>query len=85
VKGKVNMSMSYGQPVVATPIAVEGMYAEAGRDVLVAADAATFADEIVRVYGDEALWTSLSDHGLENVRRHFSFDAARAAVRRLLE
>jgi GT2 family glycosyltransferase len=85
VKGKVNMSMSYGQPVVATPIAVEGMYAEAGRDVLVAADAAAFADEIVRVYGDEALWTSLSDHGLENVRRHFSFDAARAAVRRLLE
>jgi GT2 family glycosyltransferase/glycosyltransferase involved in cell wall biosynthesis len=83
VKGKVNMSMSYGQPVIATPIAVEGMYAEIGRDVLVAADAEGFAAAIVRAYGDEALWTSLSDHGLENVRRHFSFDAARAAVRRL--
>jgi GT2 family glycosyltransferase/glycosyltransferase involved in cell wall biosynthesis len=83
VKGKVNMSMSYGQPVIATPIAVEGMYAEIGRDVLVADDAAGFANAIVRAYGDEALWNSLSDHGLENVRRHFSFDAARAAVRRL--
>ena len=85
VKGKVNMSMSYGQPVVATPIAVEGMYAEAGRDVLVAEDAAGLAAEIVRAYNDEALWTSLSDHGLENVRRHFSFEAARTAVRRLFE
>jgi O-antigen biosynthesis protein len=83
VKGKVNMSMSYGQPVVATPIAVEGMYTVAGRDVLVAQDAQAFADEIVRAYEDEALWTSLSDHGLENVRQHFSFDAARAAVRRM--
>lgn len=85
VKGKVNMSMSYGQPVIATPIAVEGMHAEIGRDVLVAGDAQGFADAIVRAYEDEALWTSLSDHGLENVRRHFSFDAARAAVRRLFE
>jgi GT2 family glycosyltransferase/glycosyltransferase involved in cell wall biosynthesis len=85
VKGKVNMSMSYGQPVVATPIAVEGMHAEAGRDVLVAADAEGFAEAVVRAYRDEALWTSLSDHGLENVRRHFSFEAARAAVRRLFE
>jgi GT2 family glycosyltransferase/glycosyltransferase involved in cell wall biosynthesis len=85
VKGKVNMSMSYGQPVVATPIAVEGMHAEAGRDVLVAGDAESFAEAIVRAYRDEDLWTSLSDHGLENVRRHFSFEAARAAVRRLFD
>jgi GT2 family glycosyltransferase/glycosyltransferase involved in cell wall biosynthesis len=85
VKGKVNMSMSYGQPVVATPIAVEGMYAEPGRDVLVASDAAQIAAQIVRAYNDEVLWTSLSDNGLENVRRHFSFDAARSAVRRLFQ
>lgn len=85
VKGKVNMSMSYGQPVIATPIAVEGMYAEAGRDVLVADDPDAFADAIVRAYNDEALWTSLSDHGLDNVQRHFSFEAARDAARRLFD
>ena len=39
VKGKVNMAMSYGLPVVATPIAVEGMHVEAGEDVMVATDA----------------------------------------------
>ena len=85
VKGKVNMSMSYGQPVIATPIAIEGMHAEAGRDVLVAESPQAFADAIVQAYGDQALWTSLSDHGLANVERHFSFDAARAAVRKLFE
>lgn len=84
VKGKVNMSMSYGQPVVATPIAVEGMYAEPERDVLVADNAADFAAAVLRLYHDEALWQQLSDNGLRNVQTHFSFDAARAALRRVL-
>jgi GT2 family glycosyltransferase/glycosyltransferase involved in cell wall biosynthesis len=85
VKGKVNMAMSCGLPVVATPIAVEGMHVEAGREVLVAADAAGFAAEVVRLHGDEALWNSLSDHGLANVEQHFSFAAARRALAALLD
>jgi len=84
VKGKVNMAMSYGLPVVATAIAVEGMHVAAGEDVMVADDADGFADAVVRVYEDEALWNRLSARGLDNVRKHFSFDAARAAVRRIL-
>jgi GT2 family glycosyltransferase/glycosyltransferase involved in cell wall biosynthesis len=85
VKGKVNMAMSYGLPVVATPIAVEGMHVDAGRDVLVAADAAAFAAAVVRLYRDEALWNALSANGLANVERHFSFEAARTAVQGILE
>jgi glycosyltransferase involved in cell wall biosynthesis len=84
VKGKVNMAMSYGLPVVATLVAVEGMHVAAGADVLVAEDAEAFADEVIRLYGDEELWNRLSANGLANVARHFSFDAARAAVRGLL-
>ncbi|HRO86546.1 MAG: glycosyltransferase [Chiayiivirga sp.] len=84
VKGKVNMSMSYGQPVVATPVAVEGMYAEPGREVLVAETPEAFAAQVIRAYRDPALWTRLSDGGLANVARHFSFDSARDALRRLL-
>jgi glycosyltransferase involved in cell wall biosynthesis len=83
VKGKVNMAMSCGLPVVATPIAVEGMHVVVGDDVLVAEDAAAFADAIVRLYRDEALWGHLSMNGLANVERHFSF-AARA-VEKLFE
>jgi hypothetical protein len=38
---------------------------------------------VIRAYRDELLWTALSDHAIDNVRRHFSFDAARDAARRL--
>jgi glycosyltransferase involved in cell wall biosynthesis len=85
VKGKVNMAMSCGLPVVATPAAVEGMHVESGTDVLVAVDAAAFAAETVRLYRDEALWSRLSAHGLANVERHFSFAAARTALQRILD
>src|SRR3546814_139000 len=80
---KVNLSMAHGQPVVSTPCAVEGMHLRDGHDVLVADDAAAFADAVVRLHEDEALWTTLSRNGLDNVARHFSLDAARDTVRRV--
>jgi len=83
VKGKINMSMSYGQPVVATSIAAEGMYLEPERDVLTADDPEAYAAAVIRLYRDAALWRRLSANGLANVERHFSFDAARQAVRGL--
>lgn len=83
VKGKVNLSMAHGQPVVATTCAVEGMHLRHGEDVLVADDAVAFAAAVVRLYQDEALWTTLSTAGLRNVARHFSLDAARDSVQRV--
>ncbi len=83
VKGKVNLSMAHGQPVVATSCAVEGMHLTHGVDTLVADDPAAFADAVVTLYGDEALWNTLSAHGRENIRRHFSLDAARTVVERV--
>ena len=84
IKGKVNISMSRGQPVVATPMAVEGMFAEPGRDVLVAETAQDFAAQTVRLYRDEALWIRVSESGLENVRRYFSVETARLGLQELL-
>ncbi len=84
VKGKVNLSMAHGQPVVATPAAVEGMHLRDGVDVLVGADAQDFAAAVLRLYDDRALWERLARHGIENIEQHFSFDAARVALRRLL-
>jgi GT2 family glycosyltransferase/glycosyltransferase involved in cell wall biosynthesis len=84
VKGKINLSMANGQPVVATSCAVEGMHLEHGRDVLVADNAQAFAEAVLRLYGDEALWRTLAHNGLRNVERHFSLDAAREVVRRVL-
>jgi glycosyltransferase involved in cell wall biosynthesis len=84
VKGKVNQAMSHGLPVVATSCAAEGMYAEHGRDILVADDAASFAAEVCRLYGDRELWQRLAENGRRNVERHFSLDAARKALQALL-
>ncbi|WP_313139995.1 glycosyltransferase [Stenotrophomonas sp.] len=83
VKGKINLSMAHGQPVVGTTCAVEGMHLQAGRDVLVADTAEAFADAVARLYQDPQLWQQLSDAGLDNVARHFSLDAARATVQRV--
>ena len=84
VKGKVNLSMAHGQPVVATACAVEGMHLRDGEDVLVADDPDAFAGAVLRAYDDAALWQHLADNGLRNVQAHFSLDAARDVVRRQL-
>ena len=83
VKGKINLSMAHGQPVVATTCAVEGMHLLDGQDVLVADDAQAFADAIVRLYSNPTLWQQLSESGLCNISRHFSLEAAQAAVQRV--
>ena len=83
IKGKINEAMKFGIPVVATACAVEGMHLVPEADVLVSDDPQAFAHAIVRAYTDEALWAQLSQGGLQNVRRHFSIDAALPAVRRV--
>ena len=83
VKGKVNLSMAHGQPVVATRCAAEAMHLVDGRDVLLADSAEAFAAAILRLHDDASLWNALSANGLDNVARHFSLDAARGVVQRL--
>ncbi len=85
VKGKINMAMSYGVPVVATSVAVEGMQLSDGVDVLVADDAASFVAAVLRLHEDGALWQRLSVNGLDNVQQHFSAAAAAATLRRVLD
>lgn len=82
VKGKINLSMAHGQPVVATSCAVEGMHLQAGDDVLIAEDAAGLAAQVARLYQDEALWQRLSLCGRDNIRVYFSPDAARSTLLR---
>ena len=84
VKGKINLAMSYGLPVIATTPSIEGMHLCPGDDVLVADDPAAFAAEIVRVYNDEALWQKLAAGGRDNIRKHFSRDVARSTITRLI-
>ena len=84
VKGKINMAMSFGLPVIASDIAVEGMQLHHGTDVLVANEPADMVEAIRLLATDESLWIRLSDASLENVRQHFSPAAARDTLRKVL-
>ncbi|HZX77173.1 glycosyltransferase [Lysobacter sp.] len=83
VKGKVNLAMSYGLPVVLTPIAAEGMHLLDGRDALIAESPSDFAAAVLRAYSDPVLWRELSDAGLRNIQKYFSVDVARQQVNRI--
>ena len=43
-----------------------------------------FADAVIRLYTDEAMWTRLSRKELEFARKNFSFDRSRDLFHRLL-
>ncbi len=83
VKGKINTAMSYGVPVVTTPVGAEGMELCHERDVLIASDASAFADEVRRLWSDQELWHKLVEGGLRSIERTFSFGAAETAIRRI--
>lgn len=80
VKGKINQSLAYGLPVVATSQAVEGMFLEDGKSVLVADEPMAFATAVLRLYRDQELWERLSAGGLAVMEAHFGFAAARRAL-----
>ncbi|MGH3830992.1 MAG: glycosyltransferase, partial [Pseudonocardiaceae bacterium] len=85
VKGKVGESMVAGLPTVCTPVAAEGMGLVDGQHVLVAADAAGFADQVVRLLDDDALWCALSAAGASVIAQRFGSAVARAALRDVLD
>jgi glycosyltransferase involved in cell wall biosynthesis len=85
VKGKVNQSMAHGIPTVVTSIAAEGMYLVDEQNAMIADEPGRFADAVVRLWTDRALWDRLSAGGRENVREHFSVESATRRLDELLE
>jgi len=80
VKGKVNLGMSHGLPMVVTGCAAEGLHLVDGEHALIADTSQTFVSAIVTLCADDALWDRLSHAGQALTQRHFSADAAREAV-----
>src|SRR4029450_1843080 len=76
VKGKINQSMAFGVPVVATSLAVEGMELTDCEDILVADEPEDFARALIELYESEELWTRLSENGIRKTRTLYSTDAA---------
>ena len=68
VKGKINQSMAFGVPVVATSLAVEGMDLTDHEDILVADEPEDFARALIELYESEELWNRLSENGIKKTR-----------------
>jgi O-antigen biosynthesis protein len=77
VKGKINQSMAFGVPVVASSLAVEGMELANGEDILVADEPEDFARRLIELYESEELWKRLSENGIQKTRALYSPHAAR--------
>jgi GT2 family glycosyltransferase len=78
MKGKVVYALAHGIPVVATPIAAEGIFAP-GEWEAIANAPAELAALIARAHDDRALWESLALRGREIAQR-FSPEAVGTAL-----
>jgi hypothetical protein len=85
VKGKIALSLGWGLPAVATPVAAEGMNLLDGTHILIASDAAAFARQTARLYTDEGLWNRLSAAGRRLIETQYSYETVRAMVGAALE
>jgi glycosyltransferase involved in cell wall biosynthesis len=83
IKNKLLEAMACGIPCVATPLAVQGLRCENGRDLLIAEDEDALADAVVRVLADDDLARRLGGAArVYAVERH-SWSAAAKAYEQL--
>ena len=84
LKGKVITSLSYGVPVVATTVAVEGGSFSHDVDVLVADKPDELAESIMRIYEDVELWEQISCAGYQYFKEQFSVETVACKLEKLL-
>ncbi len=77
IKGKVLTSLAAGLPIVATPMAVEGMGIDDGKHALIAKDPQGFADAVLELLGDKRQWNKISKNGKSLIEAKFSMRAVR--------
>jgi glycosyltransferase involved in cell wall biosynthesis len=85
IKGKLVKSLSSGLPSVATRIAVEGMSLVHEEHALVADDPQSFAEAVIRLYHEEALWRRIQEAGYRFVEENYSRERGRSICNLILE
>lgn len=75
-KLKVLNALARGLPVVASPLGAEGLAVVDGEHLLIRDDDAAFAQAVVALLGDEALWSRLSRAGRSLVRERYVAEVA---------
>lgn len=72
IKGKIGEAMSYGIPVVTTPVGAEGFGVTNGLELMIADDAESFAGAIERLYTRKELWESIARNSRLHIKKHFT-------------
>lgn len=72
VNGKIGEALSYGLPVVTTPIGAEGLGLVHGRDAMIADNPLEFAEHVLELYHNKDLWERLSDWGYQHIENYFT-------------
>jgi predicted O-linked N-acetylglucosamine transferase (SPINDLY family)/cytochrome c-type biogenesis protein CcmH/NrfG len=84
IKIKVLDSLAHGTPVVGTSRGFEGLGLEDGLSALVADMPEAFAEQVLRLHGDRALWERLQAGGAAHVGSRFTRESLRDALRGVL-
>ena len=71
IRIKILEAMALGRPVVTTPLGIEGIPAENGRDVMIAGDPDEFADQIVTLISQEEETNRMVRHARSLVQQNF--------------
>jgi polysaccharide biosynthesis protein PslH len=74
VRGKILESMALGRPVVTTSMGCEGLEVTHGEHLLIADDATGFAQCVLRLLSDPALWQMLVTNGRRYVEAKHNWD-----------
>ena len=84
VKGKVLESMASGLPVIATPIAAEGIGARDGYHLAVGELENEFICKLLEVYKESSLWRKLQNNGRQLISENFSFQVVENILKELV-
>jgi GT2 family glycosyltransferase/glycosyltransferase involved in cell wall biosynthesis/polysaccharide pyruvyl transferase WcaK-like protein len=84
IKGKVGTAMGAGVPCVITQIGAEGMNIVDGRHALVSDSAEGFAEAVLALYDNQAMWERISAEGRRLVEDRFGLSANRSSLYRTL-
>lgn len=80
VRLKIMESLSAGLPIVSTTVGAEGLPLENGQDILIADDAAAFAQAVLRLLQDDTLRRDMAKRGQQRARTDFSWAQSGAAL-----
>ncbi len=85
IKNKILEAWAMARPVVATPMACDGLRVDPGETLLVAQGPEPFAREVIRLLGDPVLRARLGRRAREHVLEHYTWQQQARHLEELLE